>query len=102
VVYSVFENQFEEKFGKEFARKASLNSIDNKQVSSLANASCSDLYMSGIEHADAIVKASTEIDPAVTKFIKKLKGKPIIEHPEAGDNVDIYIDLYDSLLQRQN
>ncbi len=102
VVYSVFENQFEEKFGKEFARKASLNSIDNKQVSSLANASCSDLYMSGIEHADAIVKASNEIDPAVTKFIKKLKGKPIIEHPEAGDNVDIYIDLYDSLLQRQN
>ena len=102
VVYSVFENQFAENMGKEFGRKASLNSIDNKQVSSLANATCSDLYMSGITHADALVKASTEIDPEVTKFIKKQKGKPIIEHVESEDNTAAYIDLYDSLLDRQN
>ncbi len=102
VVYSIFENQFDENLGKEFGRKASLNSIDNKQVSSLANATCSDLYMSGITHADALVKASTEIDPEVSKFIKKQKGKPIIEHLESADNTDAYIDLYDLLLQHQN
>jgi starch synthase len=102
VVYSVFENQFDEKLGKEFARKASLNSIDNKQVSSLANAGCSELYMSGIEHADAVVKASHEIDPEITKFLKKLKSKPVIEHPESGEDVDIYINLYDTLLEQQD
>jgi starch synthase len=102
VVYSVFENQFDENMGKEFGRKASLNTIDNKQVSSLANATCSDLYMSGITHADALVKASSEIDPEVSKFIKKQKGKLVIEHSENGDNVEAYIDLYDTLLQRQN
>jgi starch synthase len=102
VVYSVFENQFEENMGKEFGRKASLNAIDNKQISALANATCSDLYMSGITHADALVKASSEIHPEVTKFIKKQKGKPVIEHSENGDNVDAYIDLYDTLLQGQN
>src|ERR1700710_123942 len=31
VVYSVFENQFDATLGKDFARKASLNSLDNKQ-----------------------------------------------------------------------
>ena len=102
VVYSVFENQFDENMGKEFGRKASLNAIDNKQVSSLANATCSDLYMSGITHADALVKASAEIDPEVTKFMKKQKGKPTIEYSENGDNFDAYIDLYDTLLNRQN
>jgi starch synthase len=44
VVYSVFENQFESSLGKEFARKASLNTIDNKQTSSLSDSSCSGLY----------------------------------------------------------
>jgi starch synthase len=102
VVYSVFENQFDEKLGKEFARKASLNAIDNKQVSSLANAGCSDLYMSGIEHADAVVKASQEIDPEITKFLKKLKSKPVIEHPSSAEDVDIYINLYDTLLEHQD
>ncbi len=102
VVYSVFENQFDEKFGKEFGRKASLNSIDNKQVSSLSNASCSDLYMSGITHADALVRASNEIDPEVSKFMKKQKGKPTIEHSATGNNVEAYINLYDTLLTRQN
>ena len=58
--------------------------------------------MSGITHADAIVKASIDIDPEVSKFIKKQKGKPIIEHLESADNTDAYIDLYDSLLQHQN
>jgi hypothetical protein len=58
--------------------------------------------MSGITHADALVKASNEIDPEVTKFMKKQKGKPVIEHSENEDNIDAYIDLYDTLLQRQN
>lgn len=102
VVYSVFENQFEDSMGKEFAKKASLNTIDNKQVSTLSDATCSDLYMSGIAHADAIVKASTEIHPEVSKFMKKQKGKIILEHQEEGDFIDAYINLYDSLLEQQN
>jgi len=102
VVYSVFENQFSETMGKEFARKASLNSTDHKQFSVLADASCQDLYKSGIEHADAIVKASPDIDPELCKFMKKQKGKIIIEHTENEGYADAYIELYDSLLQRQN
>ncbi len=102
VVYSVFENQFEDNMGKEFAKKASLNTIDNKQVSTLQSATCSDLYMSGIAHADAVIKASAEIHPDVTKFMKKQKGKPILEHKEDGNYVEEYLSLYNSLLTIEN
>ncbi len=102
VVYSVFENQFNNSFGKDFARKASLNSIDNKQVSTLKDASCSDLYKAGITHADAVVRCSPDIDPDVAGFMKKQKGKIVIEHKNEEGYVDAYIQLYDNLLKNQN
>ena len=102
VVYSAFENQFEKSLGKDFARKASLNSIDNKQMSSLGDASCTGLYKLAITHADAVVKCSEEIDTEVSSFLKKQKGKLVMEHKNEEGYVDEYIKLYDSLLQRQN
>jgi len=51
-------------------------------------------------HADAIVKASSEIDAEVIKFIKKQKGKLMHEHVE-GSYGDDYNNLYDELLQSQ-
>ncbi len=101
VVYSVFENQFVENLGKDFARKASLNEIDNKQVSSLSKSDSSALYMTAITHSDAVVRASADIDSEVNKFMKKQKGKVIFEHVEEAYG-DAYNKLYDDLLQRQN
>ncbi len=102
VVFSVFENQFGESLGKDFARKASLNTIDNKQVSALSDSSCTGLYKSGITHADAVVRCSPDIDPEVSSFMKKQKGKLVMEHKNEEGYVDAYIELYDSLLGRQN
>ncbi len=102
VVFSVFENQFDNSLGKDFARKASLNSIDNKQMSALSDASCAGLYKSGIAHADAVVRCSPDIDPEVSSFMKKQKGKIVIEHQNGDGYVDAYIELYDNLLNRQN
>lgn len=102
VVYSVFENQFDASLGKDFARKASLNSLDNKQVASLGESTCSALYKSGIAHADAIVRCSDDIAPEVSQFMKKQKGKIVIDHRDDDGYVDAYIELYDHLLESQN
>jgi len=102
IVFSVFENQFGESLGKDFARKASLNSIDNKQVSALTDSSCTGLYKSGIAHADAVVRCSPDIHPDVSSFMKKQKGKPVIEHTNDESYIDAYIELYDTILGRQN
>jgi len=71
-------------------------------MSSLGDASCSGLYKLAITHADAVVKCSEEIDTEVSSFLKKQKGKLVMEHKNEEGYVDEYIKLYDSLLQRQN
>jgi starch synthase len=101
VVYTVFENQFEENLGKDFARKAGLNEIDTKQVASLSNSDSTALYITGITHADAVVSASDDINSEVAKFIKKQKGKLMLTHIE-GSYGEEYDQLYENLLERQN
>lgn len=101
VVYSVFENQFEESLGIDFARKASLNHIGSDQLSSFSEASCSGLYMGAIDHADGLVKASDQIDPIVEQYINNSNGKPVLCHEESQFG-DAYSNFYDTLLQSQN
>ena len=66
------------------------------------DSSCTGLYKSAITHADAVVKCSDEIDPEVASFIKKQKGKVVLDHNEQEGYVEDYIKLYDNLLERQN
>ncbi|MBI1222601.1 MAG: starch synthase [Bacteroidetes bacterium] len=98
VVYSVFENQFEESLGKDFARKASLNNIDQEQLAVYNSGDCVNLYKGAIQHADAVVMASDQIDPDVDQFIANLATeKPVLQYMVEG-HADVYSEFYDSLL----
>ncbi len=98
VVFSVFENQFEETLGEDFARKACLNNIDEGQLAVYDAGDCRNLYKGAIQHADAVVKASENIDPEVEQFIANVSTeKPVLQH-KVDDYADEYAQLYDSLL----
>lgn len=101
VVYSVFENEFKETLGKDFARKASLNNIEPEQMACFDDASCNGLYMGAIAHADAVVKAATNIDPAVESKLNSM-ATPVLEHAEEQQLADNYIKFYDDILSSNN
>ena len=104
VVYSIFENHFQQTLGNDFVRKASLNNIDQQTMSCFEEADCPSLYIGASAHADAVVQYGGNIDPEVEKHIQQLgKKKPVIIHDQAASEfVELYEDLYDSLLQRKN
>ena len=95
IVYSVFENDFNEDLGTDFKRKASLNYIDDEQLEPFAKADCTSLHKGGIRHADAIVKCDS-IDPDIEAELDSAE-KPIMNHSndELADN---YLNFYNSLL----
>ena len=102
VVYSVFENMFEENLGKDFARKASLNNIDSEQLAVYDDGDCRDLYIGAIQHSDAVVKCSQALDPAVEQFIASVAvEKPVLQH-KVESYGDEYAQFYDQLLTSES
>jgi len=102
VVYTVFDKEFNETLGNDFARKASLNNIEMGQMACFDNASCEGLYMGAITHADAVVKASENIDPAIEKYLKKQEAKPVMKHAGEEQYADNYLKFHDELLSSNN
>lgn len=98
VVYSIFENGFEETLGKDFARKASLNFIDNEDLQYYNGAKCKDLYIGAVMHSDAVVRATEKVDPTVEKTLKKLGEKPVMQHSENQSAAEDYLRFYDEVL----
>lgn len=101
VVFSVFENQFKECLGKDFIRKASLNILDEEELSLYNQGDCRNLYKGAVQYADAIIKVDDQLDPEVLDYIEsQASSKPIIAHLQEG-YVEDYAKLYDRLLTAQ-
>jgi starch synthase len=94
VVYSIFENEFKEDLGKDFARKASLNEIEDKHLETYAKGDNKSLHMGGIQNADAVVDCTTSLDP---EYAKMFKAKPNMTHDS--DNLgEKYGAFYEQLM----
>ena len=93
VVYSIFDKEFEHNLGKDFTRKASLNSVPDNQLECFAPGNHDSLQIGAITHADAIVQVAGSVDPAIAKHIS---DKPFMQHSEDQQG-DQYASLYDKL-----
>ncbi len=95
VVYSVFENEFKETLGKDFARKATLNEIPDKQLETFGKGDNKSMHMGGVKHADAVVDCcSSKLDPELAKLFK---AKPNMVHDN--DNIgEKYYAFYEQLM----
>ncbi|MGV3599295.1 MAG: glycogen/starch synthase [Bacteroidota bacterium] len=101
VIYSIFEKEFQENLGEDFARKASLNNIEPEQMACYDNGSCNGLYLGAITHADAVVRAGGNIDPEVENTISKLE-RPVLTHDDDQQYADNYLRFYDEILSSNN
>lgn len=99
VVFSLYENQFQETLGKDFCRKASLNHIDEVDLVEFENADCLKMYKGASQFSDAVV-LHDNAHPEVTEFAEKLKI-PTLRHTNE-EFVDVYTQFYAQLLDQRN
>lgn len=97
VVYSVMDDYFKETLGADFARKASLNHIDDAVMDSFHPADNASLHKGAITHADAVVTDGDSIQPEVANFLKTQTKKPTLQHQNES-LADLYATFYDKLL----
>lgn len=97
VVFSLYHEDTVGNLGKDFARKASLNSIEEGQMGSFADPDLNGLQLGAITHADAVV---TNDSQNIGKELQgQLDSKPTMHHTDDGFE-DQYVTFYEQLMSQ--
>ncbi len=98
VVYSVYNDHFEEPFNDDYHKKVVMDGIVANDLKELKINNYVGLTSSAIAKSDAIIRGSAEIHKDVEGLIKK-SGKPCLEFQSPDEYIEAYSGFYDEILQ---
>ncbi|HKR07523.1 MAG TPA: glycogen/starch synthase [Bacteroidia bacterium] len=97
VVYSVYDEGFEEKFNDTYTKKLMMEGISATDIKDLKNPGYENLTVNAISKSDAIIMGSSSIHPQVKNYLKKA-NKPVLDHQSPENYVDAYNSFYEEVL----
>ncbi len=97
IVYSVYDDDFNDNLNKDFSKKIKLDGITNKDVKHYKRPNFVNLSKAAIDFSDAIIHGSEVINQEILEYIKKT-GKPILEYQSMENYIDVFSKFYDELL----
>ncbi len=100
VIYSVFDNSFDGVLSNTLPEKLLFENLEASDVTSLKASNITNLHKFAIDHSDAVVQASDDIDKEVLEYIKSSE-KPFMEYPGAEDYIDAYQDFYEQFIEEE-
>lgn len=99
VVYSVYDDNFQNSLNADFAKKAIMNGMNAEHTEIYSEATNTALNLGAISYSDAVVYASENINEEVLKFVKK-GNKPTLEFNSASD-YENYYNLYEEIVSEE-
>jgi starch synthase len=100
VVYTLGQNTYKEKMGKEFSKLAAINvNIKDKDLEPFSDGSNTSMFRGGATFADAITFGAEKIDKKLTEEFTKVKGKKVLQFNAESDLTD-YLQLYADLADK--
>jgi starch synthase len=99
IVYSIYENDFEDKLAADFASKAVMNGMNEKHVEAYSEGTNSALYAGAIQYSDGIVLGSELIDEEVLNNVKN-SHKSVLEFNSTADLENFY-NFYDEIANEE-
>ena len=100
IIYSAYDSKIGTPFQANFAEKASINNLDESELSSYIQNDSFTLLQGAVQSSDAIIVGSEMMDESVIEELT-LTGKPIMHHPEEEEFLPSYLDFYKSLLEEE-
>ncbi len=99
VVYSVYDDHFQNSLNSDFAKKAIINGMKAEHTQMYSEATNTALNLGAITYSDAVVYASENINEEVLKFVKKA-NKPTLEFNSTSD-YENYYNLYEEIVSEE-
>lgn len=95
VVYSVYENCFNETLNANLHKKAVMNNMTEEDTKAFIGADCNSLHIGAITHSDAVVLADEKIADDVLKFVKD-SNKPTLAF-NLTENYENFYTFYEEI-----
>lgn len=100
VVYSVYNEKFEQDLDKGFAKKSIIDGVKASDVKAYENSTLLGATQAASAASDAVIVASEELPADLQKYIKKL-GKPVLPFQPSDNYLDAYSEFYDEILESE-
>ena len=97
IVYTVYDDAFEETMKAGFEKKVKLPGINAKDLKYYKQANYVSITKSAIDFSDGIVIGSEKIHPEIESYLKEC-GKPVLEYHDMDHYAEAYNSFYDTIL----
>jgi starch synthase len=97
VIYSIYDDGFEELMDKDFAAKIKLEGITPKDLKHYKNPTYVSIIKAAIDSSDGVVIGSPNVHPELVEYIKG-SDKPYLDFQPMDRYLDAYNDFYDEVL----
>jgi starch synthase len=98
IIYTPYKEDITGFFTPKFATKASINNLKPEDLKPFIKNNQVTLIESALAFTDGVIVGSEELDEAVTKALKKLKGIPVLDYVGEEDMKKEYIEFYQKLI----
>jgi starch synthase len=100
VVYSIYNDGFDETIAAEMSKKVKLEGVTEKDLTHYKKPSYVSLIKAAIDFSDALVLGDKEINPEIMDYLEK-SGKPYLGYHDEESYVAAYDEFYDKVLQEE-
>jgi len=100
IIYSVFDTSFDGVLSNTLPEKLLFENLEESDVASLKTANITNLHKFAIDHSDAVVQASADMNKEILEYIKSSE-KPFMEYPGAEDYIDAYQEFYEQFIEEE-
>lgn len=98
VIYSIYDDDFNETLDKNFAKKIKQEGITNKDLAHYKKGNYVNMIKASIDFSDGIIHGSKKINPEIKEYLKG-SGKPVLEYQSPDNYIDVYAEFYDKFLE---
>lgn len=100
IVYSVYDNGFDEMLNMDFSDKLRIEGISDQDVEILKNPNFLNINKSAIAMSDAVIIGSKNINKDLEKYIKDI-NKLVLPYQVEESYIDAYSTFYDEVLEME-
>jgi len=97
LIYSIYDDDFEESLHKDFAHKIKLDGINTRDLKHYKTPSYVNVIKAAIDFSDGVIIGSPKVNLELISYLKEI-DKPWLDYQPMDRYVEAYNDFYDEIL----